>query len=194
MNPSKKIFMSCSARTKLKINSPSQTTIWDTFLRHLRHISKWNQSNQSSDEGVIHFTNEVNSRPRDLDLRAFNGGVRPSQKESNDELNFSGILIHPRIFESWNHIKISSYLRDMDFPSRWNCLSPTFAYDPKERVIQTNSATISTRNHLENVNGYLIFPEIPRTEDFPIGTQGDAPFSKGVQSASLFEDFQAQLA
>ncbi|XP_019098958.1 PREDICTED: uncharacterized protein LOC109132204 [Camelina sativa] len=131
MRPSKTTLESCSTRTKSKINSSYHNAIWDAFLPHLEHISKLNQSNQSLGEGVIHFTNQVNSWLRDLDLRAFKGGFRPSQKYSSYEQNCSEILIHPRTTENWKHVKISSYLKDMDISSQWICPSSIFASEPK---------------------------------------------------------------
>lgn len=107
------------------------TTTWNTLSPHLEHSSKLNQSNQNSGEEVIQLSIQAIPSLHDLDMRSFKGGFRTNQKESRNEPNFPRILIHQRSCEIWNHLKISSDLKDMNFTNRWICLRLYCATKPK---------------------------------------------------------------
>lgn len=88
---------------KLKNNSYSHKNTWDTSLSQLQIAPNWNQSNTSSNEEFIQFTNRVIPNFPKLDIRVFIGGFRPGQKESY-EANCSTILIQHRLIGSWNQV------------------------------------------------------------------------------------------
>ncbi|KAL1225226.1 hypothetical protein V5N11_002423 [Cardamine amara subsp. amara] len=131
MESSEKTSVPCSAQTKSMINFSIPSATWSTFSPHLEHTSKLNHSNPSSGEEVIQLPNQVTPSLRESDIRAFNNYFQPNQKESSYETNYSGILIHHRVWENCIHHNAGSDLGDMNFTSQWICFRPYCATEPK---------------------------------------------------------------